>query len=476
MPVSIAELARLQFALTIGFHFFFSSLSIGLALLLLVFETRRWRTGREIYDRTAVFLTKIFALTFTVGAATGIAMEFQFGTNWSTYSRFVGDIFGAPLAAEGVLAFFLESGFLGVLVFGRERVGSTFRWFSALMVAFGSTLSGLWILIANSWMQTPAGYVIEGDRARLTDFWAAAFNPSTIPRFLHTIAAAWTVGAFVVVGIAAWYLLHKKHLEVAKVLLPAALVVSFVGSGLMFVTGDVSARQVAQTQQAKFAGMQGLYRTSTGVPLVIWSLPPTQNPEDAPQGPEILVARLMSFLAFGNFEAPITGLDAFPTQDWPPIALTFLAFHNMVLLGSFMALLMLSGVFLLWRRRLFEHRNWLWFGVIGVPLPMLAIQLGWMTAEVGRQPWIVYNVMRTDAGVSPIVPPEQIVISIGLLVGMYRPDRRALALPDASGARTRPGRAAAGRRRQRRPRSRGRGPEGGVTWRTTSSSSRPGSS
>lgn len=413
------ELARLQFALTIAFHFFFSSLSIGLVVLLFLLESKRLRTGRDVYDRAAVFFTKVFALTFAVGVATGIAMEFQFGTNWASYSTFVGDVFGAPLAAEGVLAFFLESTFLGILLFGRNRVSSRVRWAASFLVMFGALLSGLWIIIANSWMQTPAGYEIVDGRARLTDFMAAAFNPSTLPRYTHTIAAGLCAGAFAAVGVMAWYVLKKKHADVAKTVMPIALVVSFIGAGLMFVTGDASARQVANTQPAKFAGMNGLYDTTVGAPLVIWSLPPAQDQAAAPVGPEVLIANMLSFLAFGSFTAAITGLKAFPVDQWPPVMITFLSYHNMVILGTLMALLMLSGAYLLWRRKLYDSRRWLWMAVLSPILPVVAIQLGWMTAEVGRQPWIVYQVMRTADGVSSVVPAEQVAISIVLLVGTY---------------------------------------------------------
>lgn len=412
-------LARAQFAFTAMFHFVFPSITIGLALVIGIVETIRWRTRGEVWDRAAVFWTKLFALTFTVGIATGIVMEFQFGTNWSRYSTFVGDIFGSPLAAEGVFAFFLESGFLGLLLFGRKRISSGLRTTAAWVVAFGSTLSGFWIIVANSWMQTPAGYEVRGDKAVLTDFWAAAFNPSTLPRFLHTIVSSWAVAAFLVTGIAAWYLLRNRVSDVARVSIRIGLVVAFVASALMFVTGDLHARQVANTQPEKFAAMQGLYSTTSGAPLVIWSLPPAQNPAQAAEGPEILVARLLSFLAFGNFQAPVTGLNAFPPDTWPPVALTFLAYHNMVILGSLMFIVMAAGAWLLWRGHLETSRNWLAAAVVSIPLPMIAVQLGWMTAEVGRQPWIVYGLMRTVEGTSPVVLAPEVALSIALFGSVY---------------------------------------------------------
>ena len=416
------QLARIQFAITIGFHFFFPSISIGIGAIVLALETLRVRNlhaRAETYDRAATFWTRFFALTFVVGVATGITMEFQFGTNWAQYSAFVGDIFGAPLAAEGILAFFLESTFLGVLLFGRDRISSRVRWFAALMVTVGTLLSAVWILIANSWMQTPAGYEIIDGRARLTDFFAAALNASFVPRYLHTVAAALTAGAFVVLGVSAWYVLKRKHLSVARAVLPVALVTAFVGSAGMFATGDMSSKQVAVTQPAKFAGIMAIYSTATGVPMTIWSLPPTQDPANLQQGPELQVARLLSFLTFGDWNAPIQGLDEFPTQDWPPVTMSFLAYHNMVLLGTLMLLVMAFGAYYLWRRSVFRRPFWLRAAVLATPLPIIAIQLGWATAEIGRQPWIVYGVMRTSAGISRVVPPEQIAISLGLLVGLY---------------------------------------------------------
>ncbi len=416
------QLARIQFAITIGFHFFFPSISIGIGAIVLALETLRLRNRHgkaETYDRAAAFWTRFFALTFAVGVATGITMEFQFGTNWAQFSSFVGDIFGAPLAAEGILAFFLESTFLGLLLFGRDRISSRVRWFAALMVCVGTLLSAVWILIANSWMQTPAGYEIVDGRARLTDFFAAALNPSFLPRYLHTVASALTAGAFVALGVSAWYVLKRKHLSVARAVLPVALLTAFVGSAGMFATGDMSSKQVAATQPAKFAGIMALYSTATGVPMTIWSLPPTQDPGNLPQGPELQVGRLLSFMTFGDWNAPIQGLDAFPTRDWPPITMSFLAYHNMVLLGTLMLLVMAFGAWYLWRRSVFRRPFWLRAAVLATPLPIIAIQLGWATAEIGRQPWVVYGVMRTSAGVSRVVPPEQIAISLGLLVGLY---------------------------------------------------------
>jgi cytochrome d ubiquinol oxidase subunit I len=415
--MDVVWLARLQFSLTIMFHFLFPPITIGLALLVFLFETARWRTAREVYRRASDFWLGLFTVTFVVGVATGIVMEFEFGTNWATYSRFVGDIFGAPLAAEGIFAFFLESGFLGLLILGRKRISSSVRWFASLMVALGTTLSAFWIIVANSWMQTPAGFRLANGRAEMTDFWAAVFNPSTLPRFTHTIAAAWAMGAFFMAGISAWYYLKGRGSDVARVSLKLGTVMAVVACVLTFATGDPHAKQVARTQEAKFAAMEGLFTTQRGAPLILFSLPPTQSGRRA--GPELAVPNLSSFLAFGDFQAPVRGLNEFPPGDWPPVAITFLSFRHMVILGSLMMLVALLGLVLLWRGQLERARWWQQLMFWSIPLPMLAIQLGWITAEVGRQPWIVYGLMRTRDAVSKVVGAPQILFSIVLFGVIY---------------------------------------------------------
>ncbi len=415
--MDVVWLARLQFSLTVMFHFLFPPITIGLSLLIFLLETARWRTGKDVYRRASDFWLKLFAVTFVTGVATGIVMEFEFGTNWAAYSRFVGDIFGAPLAAEGVFAFFLESGFLGLLILGRARISSFVRWLSSLMVALGTALSAFWILVANSWMQTPAGFRLEGGRAVLTDFWAAVFNPSTLPRFAHTMAAAWTCAAFLMAGVAAWYFLRGRGSDVARDSLRLATVVAVIACALNFVTGDRHAKQVARTQETKFAAMEGLYTTEHGAPLILFSLPPTQSGRRP--APELVVTNLTSFLAFGNFQAPVKGLHDFPRGDWPPVAVTFLSFHNMVILGNLMLLLALIGLLLMWRGRLERARWWQRLMVWSVPLPAIAIQLGWMAAEVGRQPWIVYGLMRTRDAVSKTVGAPAVLFSIIMFGALY---------------------------------------------------------
>jgi cytochrome d ubiquinol oxidase subunit I len=404
------DLARVQFAFTVAFHFIFPAVTIGLGFLVAIAETIRWRRKDEVWDRLARFWTKVFALTFAVGVATGVVMEFQFGTNWSRYSTFVGDIFGSPLAAEGIFAFFLESTFLGILLWGRERISSRLRWFSAVMVSLGSIMSGFWIIVANSWMQTPAGFEIQGNRAVLTDFWAAALNPSTLPRFTHTIAAAIAVGAFVMAGVAAWYVLKGRHYDVARRSLKLGLTVAIVASLGMFLTGDSHARQVANTQPVKFAAMNGLFETEAGVPMIILAFPPSE--EGMSDLPELAIPNLLSLLTRFDANAEIEGLNEFPRDAWPPVSATFSTYHLMIGLGTLMLLVMGIGMFAWWRGRL-ERWRWLLAAVVVMtPAPLLAVQLGWATAEIGRQPWIVYGLMRTRDGVSPIVSAPEVLASL----------------------------------------------------------------
>lgn len=410
-------LARIQFAVTAGFHFLFPPISIGLAWLLVAIEWKGWRTGDDAWVRAGRFFGRLLALTFVVGVATGIVMEFQFGTNWSEYSKYVGDIFGAPLAAEGVFAFFLESGFLGLYLFGRGRVSKGVHWFSILMVAVGATISAFWILVANSWQQTPAGYVVQNGRAELTSFAEAVFNPSTLPRFFHVMAASLLTGAFFVTGVSAWTLLRGTGRDVAARTLRLGVVAGAVFSILVaFPTGHEHAQQVARTQPAKFAAIQGLYATQSGAPLVLFGIPGGQPPRLAAT---IEVPRMLSWLAFGDLSAEVKGLDQFRPDEIPPLWLPFVSFHTMVLLGLLFQVVLFLGVVLLLRRRLAGAR-WYWrLALVTSPLPLAASQFGWVAAEVGRQPWIVQGLLRTRDAVSITVGAGEILFSLVLLGLIY---------------------------------------------------------
>ena len=415
--MDVVLLSRIQFALTIGFHFLFPPLTIGLAWLLVLIEWRGWRRNDPTWVRMGRFFSKLLALTFAVGVATGIVMEFQFGTNWAVYSKFVGDIFGAPLAAEGVLAFFLESGFLGLYLFGRGRVSRGAHWFSILMVAVGSTISAFWILVANSWQQTPAGFVVRNGRAELVSFAAAVFNPSTLPRFFHTVDAALVAGAFLVAGVAAYLLRKDRDDDLARRALKLALVFGLVASATeVFPFGHVHARQVAHTQPEKFAAIEGLYSSQSAAPMVLFAYPVTPPPE---LKAKVEIRGVLSWLAFGDINAPIRGITDFPPENRPPLWLTFVSFHNMVVLGMYFIAALAWGTWRLRGGRLWGDRRYLLLLVVSIPLPLAACQLGWMAAEVGRQPWIVYGLLRTSDAVSRSVPAGDMLFSLLLFTVLY---------------------------------------------------------
>ncbi|MEW5994189.1 MAG: cytochrome ubiquinol oxidase subunit I [Candidatus Zixiibacteriota bacterium] len=410
-------LSRIQFAMTIGFHFIFPPLSIGLAWLLVVVEGLGWKRGDETYVQMGKFFGKLLALTFAVGVATGIVMEFQFGTNWAEYSKFVGDIFGAPLAAEGVFAFFLESAFLGVYLFGRNRLSKGIHWFSILMVAVGATVSAFWILVANSWQQTPDGYVIQNGRAELTSFAEAVFNPSTMVRFFHTVDAALITGAFAMAGVSGYLLLKNSENTVARKAVRLSLIVGLIASLLeLFPFGHKHAVQVAQTQPEKLAAMEGLIDGQANAPMVLFGIP-LENPPQLVYA--ITVPGVLSWLVHGDTEAYVKGLNDFPTNETPPFWLMFVLFHTMVALGMFFIAAMALGTFLLHRRSLWKQRWYLKLLVLSIPLPIVACELGWVAAEVGRQPWVVYHVMKTADAVSLTVSAEEILFSIILLGLIY---------------------------------------------------------
>jgi cytochrome d ubiquinol oxidase subunit I len=417
--MDVLTLSRIQFGATAAFHYLYPPLSIGLGLLLVIMEGLWLKTGDTRYHQMARFWTRVFALTFAVGVATGIVMEFEFGTNWATYSRFVGDVFGSALAAEGIFAFFLESGFLAVLLFGWDKVGRRTHFFSTCMVALGAHFSAVWIIVANSWMQTPAGYHIVGEglhaRAEITDFWQLVFNPSSMDRLFHTVCGAWCAGAFLVVSVSAWYLLKGKHPEFARKSLKVGLTVALLASLLQAVTGHSSAQGVAQNQPAKLAAFEGLYQTTSNAPLTLVGWPDDKNEKTF----GLQLPGFLSFLAHNDLRATVTGLDAFKPEDRPPVAASFFFFHGMVAAGSLMIVIAALG-FLYFRNGTLHERRWLlWILVFSVLGPQIANQFGWFAAEVGRQPWIVYGVMRTPAGLSAVVKANVVLSSLILFTFIY---------------------------------------------------------
>jgi len=417
--MDVLTLSRIQFGATIAFHYIYPPLSIGLGVLLVIMEGLWLKTKNPIYHQLARFWTKVFALTFAIGVATGIVMEFEFGTNWASYSRFVGDVFGSALAAEGIFAFFLESGFLALLLFGWDRVGRKLHFFATCMVALGAHFSAVWIVVANSWMQTPAGYHIVGEgmhaRAEITDFWQLVFNPSMVERLAHTICGAWQAGAFLAVSISAWYLLHRRHLEFAKASLRVGLVVAMVSSLLQLVTGHISAQGVGRNQPAKLAAFEGLYQTTSNAPLTIigW----VDEPHEIVHGLQLPDG--LSFLDHNDFHAPVTGLDDFKPADRPPVTPCFIFFHGMVGAGMATILAAALGCYYWWRGTLFSTRWLLWVLVFSVLGPQIANQLGWFAAEVGRQPWIVYGLMRTPEGLSAVVKANVVLTSLIMFTFIY---------------------------------------------------------
>jgi len=437
--MDVELLSRVQFAFTLAFHYIYPPMSIGLGLLLVVMEGMYLRTKDPVYERLTKFWVKVFALIFAVGVASGIVLEFEFGTNWATYSRYVGDIFGSALAAEGIFAFFLESGFLAILVFGWDRVKPAMHFFATCMVALGSSFSAVWIIVANSWQQTPAGYVIEGEglaaRARITDFWAMVFNPSSLDRLTHTVVAAWATGGFLVISVSAFYLLKRQHMDMARAAMKIAVPFTLAVTLIQPFLGHKSAVGVAKNQPAKMAAFEGHHDSSKPMDLVLLGYY-----DAAGEGVKgISVPGGASLLLKGDAKAPITGLNDFAREDRPPIQAAFQFYHLMVALGMAMILLALAASIQLWRGRLENSTLLLRLLVPAILLPHLANQAGWFAAEVGRQPWIVYGLLRTSDGLSKVVKANQVLGSLILfgflyvllfVLFVYLLDRKIKAGPD----------------------------------------------
>ena len=418
--MDVEILARIQFAFTVAFHYIYPPLSIGLGLIMVIMEGQYLRTGNKTYETLARFWTKIFALTFGIGVATGIVMEFEFGTNWATYSRYVGDVFGSALAAEGIFAFALESGFLGVLLFGWNRVSSRVHFIATLGVWLGSMFSAVWIVVANSWQQTPAGYHIVGEgleaRAEITDFWAMVFNPSSVDRLLHVWIGAFLAGAFLVLSVHAYYLLKGKHVELSRKAFKIALGVALVFSLAQLATGHRSAEGVAENQPAKLAALEGHFDSLAiaDMYLVGWV------DKESQEVTGISIPGGLSFLTHFDFEEPVKGLNYFP-EDERPTALNaiFQFYHLMVAIGMFLIALSIYAGWQWWRGRLFKQRWLLQVFVWAVLLPQIANQVGWFAAEMGRQPWVVYGHLRTADALSKVVTANQVLFSLIMFTIIY---------------------------------------------------------
>jgi len=440
---NVELLARIQFAFTVMFHYIYPPLSIGLGMILIFMEGLYLKTKNPMYEAMCKFWVKVFALNFSLGVATGIVMQVEFGTNWATYSRYVGDIFGSALAAEGIFAFFLESGFLAVLLFGWNRVSAKVHLLATIMVALGATFSAFWITVANSWMQTPAGYQIVGEgmnaRAVIVDFWAMVFNPSSMARFLHVVVGGWITGAFFVTSISAYYILKGRHLAFARRSFAIALVFGALATPLQAFIGSKQAEIVAQHQPAKLAAFEGHFETGRQAPIYLIGIPDA-NTGKVKYG--VKIPGLLSFLVTGDTNGEVKGLNDIPKHERPPVQLPFQAYHGMIALGMYLIGLSWLGLFLMWRKKLFGNRWLMRIFVASVAAPYVANQLGWMASEVGRQPWVVYGLLRTSDALSRAVAAGAVLGSLLLflviyvllfLVWIYSLDRKIKHGPDEPG-------------------------------------------
>ncbi|TWT68237.1 cytochrome ubiquinol oxidase subunit I [Crateriforma conspicua] len=435
-------LSRLQFALTIMFHYLFPPLTIGLGLVLVYLGLRYVMTGDRLFRDAQKFWTKIYALNFAMGVSTGIVMEFEFGTNWSVYSEFVGDVFGSALAAEGIFAFFLESGFLAVLVFGWDRVGPKMHLFSTMMVSLGSIFSAVWIVAANSWQQTPAGHhivpvyrrgepwVVDGElmmRAEITDFWAMVFNPTTVIRLTHTLTGAFIVGGSLVASVGAWYLLKNRHIEFARRSLNGGLIVMTIGAFTAAATGHLQAKITYAYQPAKMAAYEGHFETGPGH-LTVFGIPDVKN-ETVRY--DLSIPRAYSFLLKEDLNAEIVGLDRFAPEDRPPIWIPFVTYRVMVGIGTYLIVLSIVAVVFRLRNKLYTHRPLLFLFVITVFLSLIANHGGWVACEVGRQPWIVHPPLEWtggEPGVGDVVVDETGVVQYDETQGLRTTDAVSKAI------------------------------------------------
>ncbi|QCQ20782.1 cytochrome ubiquinol oxidase subunit I [Desulfoglaeba alkanexedens] len=412
--MDVLMLSRLQFAAATFFHFLFVPLTLGLSVLIAVMETRYVRTGDEQYLKMAKFWGRIFLINFAIGVVTGITLEFQFGTNWARYSRYVGDIFGSLLAIEATAAFFLESTFVAVWALGWNRLSAKAHAVTIWLVALAGNLSAVWILMANAWMQHPVGYTIRNGRAELTDFMAVVTQPFAWHTIVHTVGAAYILSGFFVMAVSAYHLLRRRHVAFFTRSFRMAAAFSLIFSVAVVIQGHLHGSEVAKVQPAKLAAMESLWETRSGAPQFLFSLPDEAGERNRVEIGAI--PNLLSLLAYHSPDAEVKGLKAFPPDERPPVTLTFFAFRTMIALGFLFPLL----AFWAWlrRNRLLESPRLLKVLMFALPLPYLAAQAGWVVAEVGRQPWVVYGVMKTSDAVSPIAA-QQVAVSLAAFVLVY---------------------------------------------------------
>lgn len=413
------DLHRLQFAFTIVFHYIFPQLSMGLALVIVLLKAYGLRTGQARYDDAARFWIRIFGVTFAVGVMTGIPMEFQFGTNWSRFTEYTGGIVGHTLGMEGLLAFFLESSFLALLVFGEHRLSRGAHFAVALALWIGSWLSGFFITATNAFMQHPVGYAVDADgNLQLADFWAFVGNPWALAQYPHTILGAVVTGSFVVAALGAWWTLRGEHRDVARTNLAFGTAIGLVASVLVaFPTGDHQGKLVAKHQPIALAAMEGRFESGGQAEIVLIGQPSVAERKlDNP----IAIPGVLSFLAYGNFSDDVKGLNEFPESEWPTqIELLYYSFHIMAGLGTLFIGLMLLANLARWRDKLYTSRTLMWALLLAAPFPFIANTVGWMTAELGRQPWVVYGLMRTADASSPNVHGGSALFTLLGFMGLY---------------------------------------------------------
>ena len=410
---------RLHFAFTITYHYLFPQLTMGLAPLIVIFKTLALWKKDDRYNKAARFWGKVFAINFLFGVITGIPMEFQFGTNWARFSQYAGGVIATALAMEGVFAFFLESSFLGVFLFGERRFGQKLHWLSAFMVFAGSWISGFFIIVTDAWMQHPVGYEIAADgTAHLNSFWSLIFNEWALWQYLHNMDGALITGSFAMAATGAYYVLSQKQEEYGQIFLRLGITVAALASILqIFPTGDRQGKLVTDHQPVTLAAMEGLFETEKGAAIVLIGQPDIDNLKlDNP----IYVPKVLSFLTHKRWEAEVKGLKEFPRDQWPDnVPLLYYSYHIMVGLGTIFVLIMLMALLLLWRKRLYQSRWMLWILMLSFPFPYIANTAGWITAEVGRQPWLVYGLLRTPEGYSANVSAGNGLFTLLGFMGMY---------------------------------------------------------
>ncbi len=413
-------LSRLQFAFTLSFHYLFPQLTMGLALLILILKTLYLRTRNERYNVSARFWARLFAITFIMGVVTGIPMEFQFGTNWARFSTFAGDIIAQTLAMEGAFAFFIESAFLGIFLFGENIFGQKMHWFSSFMVWLGTWASGGFIIASNAWMQHPVGYTMASDgRLHISNYWAVLFNSWIIAQYMHTMSGAVVTGSFAMAGLGAYYLLAKQHIDYGRLFVTLGVIMGFIASGIqLFPSGDLEGAQVTANQPVKLAAMEGLFETERGAGIVILGQP---NAATGHLDNPIIVPNVLSLLTYRRWTAEVKGLNSFPPDQRPDsIELLYYSYHIMVGLGTFfIAIMGFAVLLLLWRRRLFQSRWMHWVLFLATPFPFIANTAGWFTTELGRQPWIIYGVLHTVQGSSTNLSVGNILFTLIGFAGMY---------------------------------------------------------